>query len=56
MAENISTLSIPPKVKIAGVEASKQVFGNKKGNLSGYVAMLITEDCRKRGIKIERDE
>lgn len=51
MASNTSTITLPKKVKEKGVRASKDVFGTKNGNLSGYIQMLINEDCKKRNIK-----
>lgn len=51
MAEGISTISLPKKVKRKAIEASKEMFGTDKGNLSGYIQVLINEDCKKRNIK-----
>lgn len=49
MADNISTISLPKKIKEKAQKASKEIFG--RVNLSGYLKVLIDQDCKKRNIK-----
>lgn len=49
MAEDITTISIPKTIKSKAQKASREMFG--RINLSGYLQVLIDQDCRIRGIK-----
>lgn len=49
MAEKKTTISIPKKIKSKGQKASNDMFG--RVNFSGYIQVLIDQDCRTRGIK-----
>jgi hypothetical protein len=49
MAKEIVTISISKKIKNKGQRASEDMFG--RVNFSGYIQVLIDQDCRIRGIK-----
>lgn len=49
MAKNITTISLPEKIKKRAQRGSMKMFG--RINLSGYLHVLINKDCDKNKIK-----
>lgn len=44
-----TTVTLHPDIKRRGLKASEQSLGTE--NLSGYISVLIDNDCNKRNIK-----
>lgn len=50
MAENTTTISLPPPLKKRAQKAAEQMF-NSKHKLSTYIQFLVSSDCDKKKIK-----